>query len=164
MSERPDPQRGSDWFAFGVLALLALQLAFSWMHGRQLHQQRQELAALREDIQSLADQLDPSTEGESGYHPARYKLVPGHGRLVRVSDEPEDPAVAELRASQASAQKAVREARDVQSKLSIEENIRKAEARSKLEDGVHSWQIGLGAALAVGLVAFLGGRWLRRRG
>jgi hypothetical protein len=58
----------------------------------------------------------------------------------------------------------VSEAREVQSKLSIEENIRKADEKAKVDSAENTWQKWLLAALGAGLLAVAVRSWLSRRG
>jgi hypothetical protein len=162
-----------------VVALLSAQLALLWIQGGLLHRQHQEIRDLREDIQSLAESIDAMQGVEMGnegdYAPSSTGLR-SHGRrpkILRVRHLQETPASTpqtdeerarkDLEASRVSAQKAVSEAREVQSKLSIEENARRAEEKAKIERAQNAWQKWIWLALATGFLAYVIRAWLRRR-
>ena len=84
--------------------------------------------------------------------------------LVQDTTPEEDQAQKDLQAAKASALKAVDDARKVQSQLSIEENIHKAEAKARVEESENAWQKWLWIALGAGMVAMVVRAWLRRRG
>lgn len=191
MDTQPDPAippapisepRRQAWFAPTMVALMSAQLVLLWVQGGLLHRQHQEIQDLREDIQGLAETLESSDASDFGSEgdlaPSRH-LRHGHPRLQRVRRLQENPeatptptptgasdetALKDIEASRASAKKAISDARDVQSKLSIEENIRKADEKSKIERAEHQWQKWIWAALGLGLVAMVVRGWLRRRG
>jgi hypothetical protein len=173
MSDRVPSSRFPAWFAPAVVVMMAMQLVLAWLQGGLLHRQHQELQALREDVQDLADTLaegsDDQDEGAAEparrIHPLRR---PGLQRIRLRQAQPapseEDPARKELEESAASAQKAVSDARKVQSQLSIAENIRKADEQARLDAAQNAWikwaWLGTGiGALAIGVAA-----WWRRRG
>ena len=145
---------------WSIPVLLGLQLAMLWLQGAQLHRQNQVLQGLREDIQALADSIESgagttSYEDDASAVPASF-LKPSQKKVAVLGVQEEQEAAAkELQASRESAQKAVKEAREAQSKLSIEENARKAEEAGKVQATASSSQrwawIALGA-LAVVLV------------
>ena len=158
MSE-PSPTHGLPaWLASVIVALLALQLGMSWLQGGLLQRQHRDLLGLREDIQTLSDNLDQGTwqenGGEGSLAPARKLHRHSRLRIQRVrffqesqpqpSQTPvpseEDQAKKEIEASREANRKAVAEARDVQSKLSIEENARKADEKAKIEAVQNTWQ------------------------
>jgi len=152
-----------------IPTLLVLQLALLWLQGAQLHRQGQVLQGLREDIQSLSDSIENSQspaagqEDESTAVPARYQ-TPAPPRRVAVlgAEEEQDAAAKELKASRDSAQKAVKDAREFQSKISIEENIRKADENRKVNAATSSWQRWVYGALGVLVVALLARAVIRR--
>ena len=153
-----------------VPLLLTLQLGLLWLQGVQLHQQNQQLAALREDIQSLSDSLDagqdaPQVQDDSGVVPLRQH--PRRPRLQRTAlvhlQEEQDPAAKELEATRESARKAVQEAREARSKLSIEENARKAEEARKIRGATDTWQRWAWAAIGLLCLAWVVRAYLRRR-
>ena len=154
-----------------IPTFLVLQVGLLWLLGAQLHQQNLVLVELREEIHNLADALDneQSSEAETednGAVPASlFREDPPQKTAVLGSEEEEGAGPAkELQASRDTAQKAVKEAREAQSKLSISENIRKAEEAKKLDAANQGWQKwSLGAAILLGL-AVLGRAFLRRRG
>jgi hypothetical protein len=154
--------------------MLGMQLVLAWIHGSLLNRQHQDLVALREDIQVLADSLDPSNQqdgtSDTEIDPARgHRIrVPRYQRVRLIQNPPppneEDQARKDLEDSNASAKKAVSEAREVQSKLSIEENIRKADEKAKVESAENTWQKWLLVALGAGVLAVAIRSWLNRRG
>ncbi len=165
------------WFGPVVVGLLVAQLGLAWVQGRLLHRQHQDILGLREDIQGLTDSLDQGTSGgaeeEGSLSPARGRRMGRRAhRLERVAyisqEEPSDPAEQaakkDLEASKQSAQQAVKDAREVQQKLSITENIRKAEEKAKLEKAQNAWQKWIWIGLGMGLLALVLRSWLRRRG
>ena len=175
MSEKPRSQGLQGWLGPVIAALLAAQLGLTWIHGSLLHRQHEDIQGLREDLQDLSDSLDQeeasgSAEAE-GVVPAQVPFQ-GHfhrrrmlraARLVRQQEEP-DQAAKDLEAARQSAQKAVKEARETQQKLSIEENARKAEEKAKLQGASNAWQKWLWIGLGAGLAALVARSWLRRRG
>lgn len=172
MTDSSQPPRFPSWLAPTVVVMLGMQLVLNWLQGGLLHRQHADLLALREDVQILADAMEQGAweedNAEENMAPARRRPGRGQGtRWVRILQETtpeEDPAQKELQNAKASAQKAVSEAREVQSKLSIQENIRKADEKAKLEAAEGAWQKWLWVALGVGLAAVGTRAWLRRRG
>lgn len=158
-----------------IPVFLGLQVALLWLQGAQIHRQNQVLQGLREDIQSLtdsieaglsvddlgtADQVVPSSfQRQSPEASKNDKQV-----AVLGAQEEEDPAIKELQASRESGRKAVAEAREAQSKLSISENIKKAEATQKVQAATRSWQRWVWAALGLVALAWVTRAFLRRRG
>lgn len=153
---------------------LALQVALLWIQGAQIHRQNQLLLGLREDIQALADVIEsgnPVGDGmdESQTVPSSFQEPPPSKQDDRMAvlgaQEEQDAAAAkELQASRESAKKAVSEARETQSKLSISENIKKAEETKKVQAATQQWQWWAWGALGVLMVALVGRSVLRRRG
>ena len=147
-------------------------MTLTWIQGSLLHRQHEDLLALREDVQILADSVEQGTaeEGstEDGLAPARR--YPGRRprlqrvRMLQAAPAEEEQAQKELQDAKTSAQKAVNEAREVRSKLSIEENIRKAGEKAKIDEAENAWQKWFWAALGAGLVTIAVRAWLRRRG
>lgn len=172
MTDPSQPPRFPSWVPLTVVVMLGLQLALTWVQGRLLQRQHQDLVALREDVQVLADCLDQEAPQEDyeaeGLAPARQLRIrrPSIRRVAMLQEEPseDDPAKKDLEATKASARKAVGEAREVQSKLSIAENVRKAEERARMDEAGNTWQKWLWAALGAGLAAVGVRAWLRRRG
>lgn len=172
-----EPSRPSSWLAPAVVGLLTLQLALTWIQGSLLHRQHADLMALRDDIQTLADSMEQGSwqgdEGDSGLAPARRRARHARPRLCRVRQEqapaqappPEEkePAMKDIEATKASAQKAISDARDIQSKVSWEENARKAEEKAKMDAASNAWLKWVWAALGAGLLAMVVRGWLRRR-
>jgi hypothetical protein len=150
-----------------------MQLSLAWVQGRLLHRQHQDLLDLREDVQVLTDTLEEAFWQEEGYeesaapapHGRRHRNRPV--RVMSIQDPPpadEDPAQKELRESAESAQKAVKKARETQSKLSFEENARKAEEKAQLVEAERGWRTWILMALTAGLLAWVVRAWLQRRG
>ena len=153
-----------------IPTLLALQLGLLWIQGAQLHRQNQVLEGLREDIQALAESIDEgqsstSSEEDGATLPARFQANPDPRKKVAVLgvEEEQDPAAKELQASRDSAQKAVKEAREAQSKVSFEENARKVEEARKVQAATSSWQIWIWGALALVVLALVARPVIRRR-
>jgi len=154
-----------------IPTFLGLQLAMLWIQGAQLHRQNQVLQGLRDDIQALSESIEnsqgsASSEEEAAAVPARFWNDPLPQKKVAVlgAEEEQDGAAKELQASKDSAQKAVKEAREAQSKLSIEENARKAEETRKVQAATDSWQRWVYGALALVALAFGARAVFRRRG
>jgi ElaB/YqjD/DUF883 family membrane-anchored ribosome-binding protein len=156
-----------------VVALLAAQLALTWVHGSLLHRQHQEIQGLREDLQGLAESIDQqgasgAAEGEGGLVPSRtrHRRALRGVRVVHISmqDDAPEQATKDLDESKKSAEKAIKDAREVQQKLSIEENARKAEEKAKIERAQNAWQKWIWIGLGAGLLAFVLRSWMRRRG
>jgi len=152
-----------------IPTILILQLGLLWIQGAQLHRQNQVLEGLRDDIQGLTESIEDSRssnsrEDESSAVPARFQASPEPKKKVAVLgiEEEQDPAAKELQASKDSAQKAVKEAREVQSKLSLEENARKAEETRKVQTTTSNWQLWSWGAIAFVVLA-LGTRSIIRR-
>ncbi len=150
---------------------LALQLGLLWLQGAQLHRQNQVLQGLREDIQSLTESLEnnasaTANDDEGALVPAHFWNEPVPQKQVAVlgAEEEQESAAKELKASKDSAQKAVKDAREAQSKLSIEENARKAEETSKVQAATNTWQRWFWGALALVALAFMARSVIRRRG
>lgn len=154
-----------------VPLLLSIQIGLLWIQGAQLHQQNQQLRDLRADVQDLADSLD-SSQDEAGPQddadvvPLRHRVHP-HPRFERVAvlglQDEKDAAAEEIRATRDSERKAVKEAREAQSKISIEENARKAEEARKIQGATDRWQKWSLGALGLLCLAWLLRAWFRRR-
>jgi len=154
-----------------IPTLLALQLGLLWLQGAQLHRQNQVLQGLREDIQALADSIENSQGTASGEDdgaavPAGFlPQAPPQKKVAVLGVQEEQEAVAkDLQASRDSAQKAVKDAREAQSKLSIEENARKVEEARKVQGATASWQRWTWGAAALAALALVARAFLRRRG
>ena len=153
-------------FRWTIPTLLVLQLALLWVQGAQLYRQNQVLQGLREDFQALSDYFQdgkmPAQEDGPAV-PARYQAPnPPPRRVAVLGAEEEQDGAKELKASRDSAQKAVKDAREVQSKLSIEENIRKAEETRKVTATTASWLRWVYGALACVVLGLIGRAILRR--
>jgi len=161
------PKAYPAWFMGGVLILLALLVGLTWLNGAMLNRQHHELAALREDIQFLTESLEQSLpEGELDYG-ALPPSRPDHARhfqRVQQRDDDADRAVKDVEESRRSAAKAVRDARETQQKLSIEENARLAEEASRRKAAERSWRPWFFGALAIAFLALAIRSWARRRG
>jgi len=153
-----------------IPTILALQLGLLWIQGAQLHRQNQALEGLREDIQALTESIEDSQsstsyEDEGAAVPARYQADPEPKKKMAVLgiEEEQDPAAKELQASKDSAQKAVKDAREIQSKLSFEENARKVEEAHKVQAATNSWQLWSWGAIAFVVLALVLRSVIRRR-
>lgn len=166
MSESGHTKGHPSWFTGGVLILLALLVGLTWLNGAMINRQHHELQAMREDIQSLADSLDQGSTDDSAegaaLSPSSYR---NSKRLLRVQQREEDsePAMKDLKESRDSAEKAVRDAREVQRKLSIEENARRADEQAKRKAAERGWRPWFYGAIAIVLVAIVVRGWLLRR-
>jgi hypothetical protein len=153
-----------------IPTFLALQLGLLWIQGAQLHRQNQVLQGLREDIQALTESLDnnpsaTSNGDDGGAVPARFLAKPEAPRQVAVLgvEDEQEAAARDLKASKDSAQKAIKDAREAQSKLSIEENIRKADETKKVQAATSSWQRWVWAAMGLVVLALVVRSVLQRR-
>jgi len=153
-----------------IPTFLALQLGLLWIQGAQLHRQNQVLQGLREDIQALTESI------ENGQSPAAFQdegeavpasfgppATPPKKVAVLGAEEEQESAAKELKATRESADKAVKEAREAQSKLSIEENARKAEEARKVQAATRSWQGWVWGAIGLVALALVGRSVIRRR-
>ena len=153
-----------------IPTFLALQLGLLWIQGAQLHRQNQAMQGLREDIQALTESLEnsqsaTSSDEEGGTVPARFQQRPEPPAQVAVLgvEEEQEAAAKDLKAARDSAQKAVKDARDVQSKLSIEENIRKADEAKKVQAATDTWHRWVWGAIALVVLALVIRSVLQRR-
>lgn len=187
MSESPNP-RQPVWIQSALVAVLAAQVGLLWLHGGLLNRQHREMQGMRQDIQDLAEALDSSAGDhaqipeEGSFQPA-YSGRPSHRRhqhprLQNVNHarfilqdsqdnapEGQDPTMKDLQKTRDSQKKAVADARDIRQKLSIEENIRKAEEKKKVEAATSSFYPLVYWAMGIGLLAFIVGRvWRARAG
>lgn len=159
------------WIQGAVLVLLAAQVGMLWMHGSMLERQHADLRSLREDVQDLAESLDDfqgslDDTGSGDLRPSRLRSRRPHPRIHRIRMEEPDPEEAQRQRveDQRKAEKeAVAKARDVQEKLSLEANARKADEKAQVEAKAHPFRrLGwIGAAVVV--LALLVRAWLRRR-
>ena len=154
-----------------IPTILALQLGLLWIQGAQLHRQNQVLEGLREDIQALTESIDDgqssaSYENDGAVMPMRFQAdaEPKKKLAVLGVEEEQDSAAKELQASKDSAQKAVKEAREVQSKLSFTENARKVEEAQKVQAATSSWQLWSWGAIGFVVLALVARSVIRRRG
>ncbi len=154
-----------------IPTFLALQLGLLWIQGAQLHRQNQVLLALREDIQALTESMEASqspaaSEEEGAAVPAGFlpRSQPPKKVAVLGVQEEQDATTKELQASRESAQKAVKDAREAQSKVSWEENARKADETKKVQAATRSWQRWAWAATGLVALALVARAILRRRG
>ena len=154
-----------------IPTFLALQLGLLWIQGAQLHRQTQVLQALREDIQALSESIDSSqtpasSEDDAMAVPARFqpKSAPPAKVAVLGVQEEQEAAAKEIQASRESGQKAVKDAREAQSKLSFEENARKVEEAKKVQAATRSWQYWVWGALGFVALALMARSVIRRRG
>jgi hypothetical protein len=149
---------------------MALQLGLLWIQGAQLHRQNRVLQGLREDIQVLTETMESSqpaaSNNEDGVaEPAHFlhrSEAPAKVAVLGVEEE-QEAAAKDLKAARDSAQKAVKDAREVQSKLSIEENIRKADEAKKVQAATDTWQRWVWGAIALVVLALVIRSVLQRR-
>ncbi len=120
---------------------------------------------------------DQSTNQGSNRYPQRHQRH-RHPRIQSVSHvnfivqatqdnapEGQDQAMKDIQKSKDSAKKAIADARDIRQKLSIEENIRKADEKKKVEAATSSFYPLVYWAMGIGLLAFIVGRvWRARAG
>jgi ribosomal protein S21 len=164
------------WLSRSVVTLLALQVGLLWVHGSLLQRQHDDLMALREDVQALADSLDQGQDewDSNGIepNPARWAGHRNH-RTARAAylraEEPEgDQALTELKKDMDQTRKserdAVAKARDTQEKMSIQANIQKAEDKARAQAETASWMPWVWGAAAVSVVSLLVRALFRRRG
>lgn len=153
-----------------IPTFLALQLALLWLQGAQLYRQNQLLEGLRQDVQALADSLEAGQgpameEGEDAAVPVSFLSDPPPKPVAVLGVEEEQPsATKELQDARDSAQKAVKDAREAQSKLSLEENARKAEEARKVQAATQAWQRWVWGAIGLVALALVVRSVLRRRG
>lgn len=154
-----------------IPTFLALQLGLLWIQGAQLHRQNQVLQGLREDIQALTESLEngqsaTASDDDGAAVPLSFQPRPAPPKQVAVLgvQEEQEAANKDLQASRESAQKAVKEAREVQSKLSIQENIRKADEAQKVKAATNTWQRWVWGALALVVLALVARSVIQRRG
>jgi hypothetical protein len=154
-----------------IPSLLALQLLMLWLQGAQLHRQNQVLQGLREDIQALTESLDNSqgpvsgTDDTEAVPASTPPKLPSHTHVAVLGiQEEQEAATKDLQASRESAQKAVKDAREAQSKISIEENARKAEETRKVQAATSSWMNWAWAATGLVALALVARSVIRRRG
>jgi hypothetical protein len=152
-----------------IPTILALQLGLLWIQGAQLHRQNQALEGLREDIQILTESLEDSQSsaayGDGGaVVPVHFQASPESKKMAVLGiEEEQDPAAKELQASKDSAQKAVKDAREVQSKLSFQENARKVDEARKVQAATSSWQLWSWWAIGFVVLALVARSVIRRR-
>jgi len=145
----PTPSRAAHW-AVGLLAtLLTAQVGLAWLHGRLLNRQHQQLLELRSEVQTLAEAMEHAWAEEpmeEGYlapavrrHSASRHRRPARGiALASLRQQPEpppeqDPALKEIEAAKQSGEKAVKDAKVAQQKLSIAHAAERAERAEKVD-------------------------------
>ena len=173
MNEPASPSPFPRWIVGAVLTLLTAQVGLLWLQGTMLERQHGVLQSLRQDMQDLTESLD---EFQGNFDPgADEHARPSSHRMrrhqplqrVRLQQEPQeekDPIRKELEDSRKSEKEAVEKARDVRSKLSIEENARKADEKAKIEAETHKYRPLIWIGVAVGLLAMFLRSWMRNRG
>jgi len=187
MNESQQP-RQPGWIQSALVAVLAAQVALLWLHGGMLNRQHGEIQGMRQDIQDLTEALDysasehPGTPDEGSFkpvmsghrahrpHPGNRLQTVNHLKIV-IQDaqdnapEGQDPTMKDLQKTRDSQKKAVADARDIRQKISIEENIRKADEKKKVEAATSSFYPIVYWAMGIGLLAFIVGRvWRARAG
>ena len=190
MNESPQP-RQPGWVQSALVAVLTAQVGLLWLHGGLLNRQHREMQGMRQDIQDLTEALDSSVSDtapapEEGsfrratfhqhsnrgqqYHRHPHLQTVSHLNLILQdtqdnSPEGQDPTMKDLQKTRDSQKKAVADARDIRQKLSIEENIRKADEKKKVEAATSSFYPLVYWAMGIGLLAFVVGRvWRARAG
>ena len=187
MNESQQP-RQPGWTQSALVAVLAAQVGLLWLHGGLLNRQHSAMQGMRQDIQDLTEALDNSVSehamppDEGSFKPASSGPRAGrhlrHNRLQTVANvkfviqdtqdnapEGQDPTMKDLQKTRDSQKKAVADARDIRQKLSIEENIRKADEKKKVEAATSSFYPVVYWAMGIGLLAFIVGRvWRARAG
>lgn len=131
------------WPVALLSALLVAQLGLAWIHGRLLNRQHLELLQLREDLQGLAEAIeqsyaDPGLEDGSlaparQRHPRPRRVQAVSRRIQEGQEREQDPAARELEASRQSADKAVKDAKSAQQKLSVKHAAERAERAEKVD-------------------------------
>jgi len=174
----PTPSR---WPGRAVIILLAVQVGLLWTHGSLLQRQHDDILALREDVQALAESMDDSQDPDSwdttGIQPARHPARRHGGRTVRVAfqqkeqpardpdaDSGDQAASKDLAGSKRSALDALAKARDTQEKLSWTENARKADEQARITAATDTTMRWSWIAAGVLVVALVARAILRRRG
>ncbi|GLH66589.1 hypothetical protein [Geothrix edaphica] len=156
-----------------IPCLLAAQLLMLWLQGAQLHRQNQVLQGLREDLQALTESLDANqgpvsgsddTEAVPASTPPKAQARSHEHVAVLGIQEEQEAGAKDLQASRESAQKAVKDAREAQSKISIEENARKAEETRKVQAATSSWMNWSWGAVGLVAAALVARAVIRRRG
>lgn len=166
MSEGNQTKGSPTWVMGGILVLLAVLVGLTWLNGALLNRQHHELMAMREDVQNLSDSLEQALSGgetESGLTPSSLSRRSHRLQRVKLQDEDSDRAMKDLKESRDSASKAVGQARDVQRKVSIEENARLADQQAKREAAERWWRPWLYGAVLIACLAFVLRAWIRRR-
>ncbi len=184
MNEPPQPRQPA-LIQWTLVAVLAAQVGLLWLHGGLLNRQHGEMQAMRQDIQDLTEALDNSMndQSQSPEEGTYRKAASGqerkrHRHLQAINNvkfilqdaqenppEGQDPTMKELQKSRDSAKKAIAESHEAQQKISIEENIRKAEEKKKIEAATSSFYPLVYWALGIGALAFIVGRaWRARAG
>jgi len=175
----PNPAPGiPKWLSRSIVTLLVVQVALLWTYGSLLQRQHDDIQALREDVQDLADSLDQdqdqdwdSNESEAQPHPARWaghRHRPARAAYLQAPSDEADPALKDLKkdldSTRQSEQDALAKARDVQEKLSYEENARKAELKARQEAAGKSRSPWLWAGAGAVAAALVLRAFYRRRG
>ncbi|BDU77641.1 hypothetical protein [Mesoterricola sediminis] len=168
----PRPRTGlPTWLGGTLLVLLGFQVGLLWMQGSLLERQHGDLVAMRQDIQDLAESLDQLTGAYDGSEDgtARPSSAAPAGRRplvrVRLQEQDKDSNVPKDIADQRQAERdALAKAREVQSRLSLEENARKAEEKARREAEGRRYRPLVWGGVIVALAALFLRSWLRNRG
>jgi hypothetical protein len=172
---QPAPSRAAHW-AVGLLAtLLTAQVGLAWLHGRLLNRQHQQLLALQGDIQTLAEALEhawveePMEEGalapaNRASRSARRPVLARHRQQPAPEPPPEqDPALKEIEAAKQSGEKAVKDAKVAQQKLSITHAAERAERAEKVDKASKGFFWASILTPVILIAAFAARGWIRRR-
>jgi hypothetical protein len=172
MSGQDHPPSIQSWLAPAIVALLGIQLGLLYLNGFQIHQQRWDILELKHEVQDLTYAIEQGASEDSMETPGGVPIHrfsrhaqrrPSAFRRVVLEEETE-PAINDLETTRKSAQKAVKDSREIQQKLSIEENVRKSEEKARVQAEQNRWQKYVGLGLALTLVAVFTRSYLRRRG
>ena len=170
--------RVSPWLGGTVVTLLVLQLGLLWLQGSLVQRQREDILGLREDVQAMAESLDDDQQGQTesdgqavlvhlrahGRHHPRTRARAVRAMWFQARADEDEAVKKDLDHAKQSARDAVAQARDAQQKLSITENIRKAEEKAKVDAEGQKARPWLWAGAGLALLAMIARSILRRRG
>lgn len=172
---RSGPPMGNsgNWPVALLTALLTAQLGLAWIQGRMLNRQHDQLLDIREDIQGLAEAIESSygdaPQEEGTLAPAIRRHHRRHLRRprlagYRIQDQGEqDPAAKELEAARQSQEKAVKDAKVTQKKLSMKEAAERAERVEKIDNASKGFMWATLGAAVVLFLAFAARGFIRRQ-
>ncbi len=171
------------WLSVSIVLLLTAQVGLLWVHGSMLQRQHEDIQALRDDVQNLAEDLYEDEDGwdsnddDPSPRPAHAAWTRHHPRTasrrgrravpaayLQAQGEGDEETRKELDSTRQSGKDAVAQARKVQGQLSWTENARKAEEKARMEDAGHTWVTWLWVATGAAVAALAVRSFLRRRG